>query len=77
MTNGRVRLPAWVPGVLGSCVFTQEVRSIYDKEKDAFPYALTIRSNTTAESQNRRRKRCVQDQKDAGPASCHAHTPVF
>jgi hypothetical protein len=35
----------------------QEVRSVYDREKDALPYALTIRPNTTAESQERRKQR--------------------
>jgi hypothetical protein len=35
----------------------QDVRGIFDKERDALPFALAIRPNTTIESQNRRRER--------------------
>lgn len=37
------------------------VRATYNREKDAFPYALTIRPNTTAESQSRRRARFANE----------------
>lgn len=39
----------------------ENVRATYDREKDAFPYALTIRPNTTAESQSRRRARFANE----------------
>lgn len=38
----------------------QNVRAIFNRERDALPYALAIRPNTTAESQQRRRERCVR-----------------
>ncbi|TFJ83775.1 hypothetical protein NSK_004877 [Nannochloropsis salina CCMP1776] len=39
----------------------ENVRATYNREKDAFPYALTIRPNTTAESQARRRARFANE----------------
>lgn len=41
----------------------ENVRATYNREKEAFPYALTIRPNTTEESQSRRRARFTNELK--------------
>lgn len=54
-------------------VLSQDVRGIFDKERDALPFALAIRPNTTIESQNRRRERYDHRTTHtcrAGDASC-------